>query len=280
LVSLEAPHYPLSEQARGRLGQAFRRYTLPRLYEQRYRHPYILSRINAFRASLGLAAIRSLRLCDRLITHQICLFPEWYCPRASDWPQSIDCVGFPLSAPRGALPVSVLRWMERWGLPIVFTPGTGVVEVQPFFEAARRCCQLLERPGLFLSPNFDASQLEPAGPIAHHDYLDLTLVLRHAALLVHHGGIGTTAQALAAGIPQIISPQAFDQPDNGDRVSRLGAGRMIARPKLTGETLAAAASQLLCSAQVRRVLADLSSRARAANAIPSAADILERRFVR
>ena len=35
--------------------------------------------------------------------------------------------------------------------------------------------------------------------------------------LVHHGGIGTSAQALAAGIPQLLMPQAHDQPDNAAR---------------------------------------------------------------
>ncbi len=48
------------------------------------------------------------------------------------------------------------------------------------------------------------------------------LVPRLAAL-VHHGGIGTTAQAMRAGVPQLITPFAHDQFDNAARVERLGS---------------------------------------------------------
>ena len=47
------------------------------------------------------------------------------------------------------------------------------------------------------------------------------------AAVVHHGGIGTCAQALAAGVPQLTMPLAFDQPDNATRLSRLGVARWI-----------------------------------------------------
>jgi rhamnosyltransferase subunit B len=277
--SLAVPHWPWSERARGRLGCAFRRYVLPGLYEQRYANPYIVAGVNEFRKGLGLAPISSLRSLDRLVTHQVCLFPEWYCPRAPDWPSELSCVGFPLAPPSGELAAEVRLWIERHGKPIVFTPGTGVVDVDKFFDAARTCCQLLKLPGLFLSPSFDTSRLDPAEPILHLSYLDLALVLPHAALLVHHGGIGTTARALEAEVPQIISPQAFDQPDNGHRVSQLGAGTMIGRNRLSGEALAQAARWLLDGEGTRRTLRELGCRVREAHAIPAMADILERRFI-
>jgi rhamnosyltransferase subunit B len=49
-------------------------------------------------------------------------------------------------------------------------------------------------------------------------------LLPRARALVHHGGIGTAAQAFAAGIPQLITPFAHDQFDNAARVERLGCG--------------------------------------------------------
>ncbi len=278
MVSLTTPHWPWSERARGRLGCAFRRYVLPGLYEERYANPYIVTRVNEFRASLGLAPLASLRSLDRLVAHQVCLFPEWYCPKAPDWPAALDCVGFPLAPPAGTLPDAVGRWIDRHGAPIVFTPGTGVVDVQHFFDAARRCCQLLNRPGLFLSPSFEASRLDPEERILHLSYVDLAGVLPRAALLVHHGGIGTTARAFEAGVPQIISPQAFDQPDNGHRVSELGAGTMIGRNRLSGEALAAAARWLLNDESIRRTLAALACRVQENDAIARAGDILTQRF--
>lgn len=278
MFSLTAPHWPWSERAQGRLGCAFRRYVLPGLYEQRYANPFIVSGMNDFRKSLGLPPISSLRSLSRLVTHQICLFPEWYCPKATDWPSELDCVGFPLPPPSGELPLGLSRWIDQHGAPIVFTPGTGVVDVEHFFDAARQSCQLLKRPGLFLSSSFEASRLNPADPILHLSYVDLAWVLRRAALLVHHGGIGTTARALEAQVPQIISPQAFDQPDNGHRVSQLGVGTMLGRNRLSGEALAQAARWLLEDEGTRRALRELGCRIRETNAIAAMADILERRF--
>jgi hypothetical protein len=57
------------------------------------------------------------------------------------------------------------------------------------------------------------------------DFEPLGHLLPLSALLVHHGGIGTTARALQAGIAQVVVPFAFDQPDNAVRVEALGAGR-------------------------------------------------------
>ena len=129
-----------------------------------------------------------------------------------------------------------------------------------------------------LSRNLPAESHGAQGSIFALSYLELGLLLPRAALLVHHGGIGTTARALEAAVPQIISPQDFDQPDNGDRVSRLRAGALLPRAQLTGEALAQAAARLLQSVETRAVLQELQLRLRASNAIAAAADVLEQRF--
>ena len=59
------------------------------------------------------------------------------------------------------------------------------------------------------------------------DYVPLRRLLPHAAALVHHGGIGTTAEALRAGTPQLVVPLAHDQFDNAARVAALGVGASL-----------------------------------------------------
>lgn len=61
----------------------------------------------------------------------------------------------------------------------------------------------------------------------HYDYVPFSAVLPHVAVLVNHGGIGTTAQAIAAGLPQLMVPSTHDQPDNAIRVRRLGVGDFL-----------------------------------------------------
>ena len=77
--------------------------------------------------------------------------------------------------------------------------------------------------------------------VRHFPYVPFSALLPRCAALVHHGGIGTTAQALRAGIPQLVTPMIFDQPDNAARVKRLGVGDSISpkryTPGLTAERL-------------------------------------------
>jgi UDP:flavonoid glycosyltransferase YjiC (YdhE family) len=48
-----------------------------------------------------------------------------------------------------------------------------------------------------------------------------------AALVVHHGGVGTCAQALACGVPQVVAPYTFDQPDNAYLLWQLGISNAV-----------------------------------------------------
>ncbi len=79
---------------------------------------------------------------------------------------------------------------------------------------------------------------------------------------MHQGGIGTLAQALRAGQPQVILPVAFDQPDNARRAAALGVGRVLPFEKVTAQRLAFEVAALLDQAsyaQAARVIADTLS---------------------
>lgn len=58
-------------------------------------------------------------------------------------------------------------------------------------------------------------------------YAPHSLLFPRAAAVVHHGGIGTTGQALRSGRPQLVTPFMGDQHDNAARVVRLGAGLSV-----------------------------------------------------
>jgi len=109
----------------------------------------------------------------------------------------------------------------------------------------------------------------------HAAYAPFSRVLPRAAAVVHHGGIGTCAQGLAAGIPQLLMPMAFDQPDNAMRLRRLGVGDWVVPRRFTASRVARSLEQLLADETVagacrRQGLADGGPRRRRARTEPSA----------
>ena len=108
----------------------------------------------------------------------------------------------------------------------VFTLGTTAVHVAgPFYEAAAGACRMLDRRGMLLTGQADyAPRPLPAG-VQAFTYAPYSHVLPRGCATVHHGGIGTAADALRAGVPQWLFPSAHDQADNAQRLVDLGVGR-------------------------------------------------------
>jgi rhamnosyltransferase subunit B len=271
--SLISPPWPLGARALGPDRETFLNVKLPALYRATDTHPAVLARINQVRAQVGLAPVSSAEQERNRPATQAAMFPEWFGMPASDWPE-LEFLGFPLpsSAP---LPAPVQEFLARCPRPLVFTTGTGFAHPEKFFEAAARCCAELDRPGIFLSHFLPIERRRLGERIAHFDYVELEALLRHAALIVHHGGMGTTARALQAGIPQIISPMAFDQPDNGHRVEVLGAGRVVARERLDSQTLSTAVRELLGDAEIGSRLSRYRAALASPRAVERAADLIE-----
>src|SRR5581483_3849943 len=67
------------------------------------------------------------------------------------------------------------------------------------------------------------------------DYVPYSSIMPRCAAIVHQGGIGTTAQALRAGRPMLVVPWSHDQPDNAERVRRLGVARVANRARYTAQ---------------------------------------------
>lgn len=273
--SLLSPAWPLGARACGPAGETFLKVTLPAMYRAADTHPEVLAMLNRVRARVGLDAVRVASYDRPHVVAQTALFPDWYAPPASDWPE-MECLGFPLPASSEPLPERLREFLERFPRPLVFTPGTSVGQPEAFFDAAIACCAQLGMPGIFLSPFWRPQRRKLGETIQHFEHVELGILLRHAALLVHHGGMGTTARALEAAIPQVISPFGFDQFDNGHRVEVLRAGSVVPRERLSGSSLAAAVRAQLADPAVTAKLAGYSVAITQTRAIERCADLLER----
>jgi rhamnosyltransferase subunit B len=278
LPSLIDPPEPWARRMKGPLGRAFAQYTLPQLYAQFHSHPFILQHLNAQRAALGLGAVDRTSSMNVLVKRYIGLFPDWFCRPPADWPQALDLAGFPLPTAEGELPPGILDFVRQHGPPVVFTPGTGAPHLEQFFERARQCCERLGVPGILLGGSSVDPAGERCGSVLHLREVELALLLPRARLLVHHGGMGTTARALEAGVPQIVIPYAYDQPDNGARVEALGAGKLLMENQVSVDTLVSVAGQLLSSEDVKRCTSACAERMRGSRGVERAVDALLEHF--
>jgi rhamnosyltransferase subunit B len=240
--------------------------------------PALAPQTNAFRAELGLPPVRAF--LDRWAHSPDCvigLFPEWFAPPQPDWPPNVTLTSFPLfdEGGPGGLPADVEAFLAAGDPPVVFTPGSANKQARAFFAAAVEACERLGRRGLLLT-RF-AEQLPPRFPagVRHFEYIPFSQVFPRAAAVVHHGGIGTMAQALAAGVPQLVMPMAHDQPDNAARARRLGVAQAILPKAFRGPAVAKALAGLISSPEVAARCRAVADKLKGADAIGPACRAIE-----
>ncbi len=212
--------------------------------------PHIAPGLNAFRAELGLPPVRDVMRSwihsPRLVLGS---FPAWFGPPQPDWPAGMKLVGFPLYDERDAtpLPADLETFLASGSPPVAFTPGSANVHARPFFEAAIEACARLGRRGLLLTRHPEQIPEGLPDGVRHVAYAPFGLLLPRVAALVHHGGIGTSAQGMAAGVPQLVMPLGYDQYDNAARMRRLGVARTLLPRRFRGMAVAKALRELLSS---------------------------------
>jgi UDP:flavonoid glycosyltransferase YjiC (YdhE family) len=223
----------------------------------------IASALNALRRELGLAPVgRVLTTWATSPDRVIGLFPEWYASPAPDWPPQTRLTGFPLfdEAETAPLPEGLTEFLESGDRPVVFTPGSANRFGHSFLRAAVEACRLLGRRGVLLTRHREQLPHDLPPSVRHFDYAPFSRLLPHAAALVHHGGIGTVAQGLAGGVPQLVMPTAFDQPDNAVRLRALGVGAALPPRGFGGPAVARELRALLESREVAERCAELARR--------------------
>ncbi|MBV8634665.1 MAG: glycosyltransferase, partial [Burkholderiaceae bacterium] len=230
------------------------RRALWRLLDKVLIDPAALPGVNGLRQDYGLPPVAHfLEHVYSTADQSLTLFPDWFAPAPPDWPAPLHKGYFQLYDPQQDqdLPVSLRQFLGRGEAPIAFTPGSGNLHAHYYFKAAQIAVQKLGRRAIFLTPYREQVPHNLPESIHWQDYVPLAALLPRVALLVHHGGIGTTAEALRAGVPQLVVPLAFDQFDNAARVRRLGAGNTISIAAVRGGALTATLRRMLDSIELK-----------------------------
>jgi UDP:flavonoid glycosyltransferase YjiC (YdhE family) len=177
-----------------------------------------------------------------------------------DWPACTRTTGFVFydgDAGKMDLAPELEAFLQAGPPPLVFTLGSAaVLDAGDFYEQSALAAESLNHRAVLLVGN-DPRNLPPHKlPASIHvaQYAPYSRLFPRASMVVHQGGVGTTAHVLRAGKPMLVMPYSHDQPDNARRVRRLGVAKVIQRHHYQ----AAAAAKL-----IREILADPKYRERA-----------------
>lgn len=216
-------------QLPGLFGSRWLKKIMVRIGEKLFVNPIALPTLNHWRTELRLPPIQRLTSWWHSKSGVLCMFPEWFAARQSDWPKPLELTDFPLWNFQSQKEMSreVTQFLDQGDPPIVFTPGSANLQARKFFATAVETCKRLGRRGILLTEFEEHLPASLPASIRRFSYVPLDLLLPRCCAIVHHGGIGTSSQGMLAGIPQLIMPMAYDQFDNAQRLRDLGIGTAV-----------------------------------------------------
>jgi rhamnosyltransferase subunit B len=207
----------------------------------------------------------------------LALFSEVLAAKQTDWPPQTLVTGFPMydqNGEGGLLP-DLERFLDAGPPPIVFTVGFSAMTVAGrFYEESIAAAGALGRRAVLVGKRIGGTQPLPEGVFAC-DYAPFSLLFPRAAAVVHAGGIGSTGLAMQAGRPMLVVPFAHDQPDNAERLRRLGVALTIAGPRYASARAITKLRHLLNDVSYAKRALEVGQRVREEDGVRVACDALE-----
>jgi rhamnosyltransferase subunit B len=211
----------------------------------------------------------------------LALFSKYFAEPQPDWPPQTVVTGFPFydrDIGRRDLSPELHRFFADGEPPVVFTLGSSAVGAAgDFYSQSLAAVTRLGCRALFLTGSMqqDLPTVLPPGVMAVQ-YAPHSEVFPRAAVNVHQGGVGTTAQAMRAGRPTLVVPFAHDQFDNGNRIRRTGGGEMLYRSRYNANRAARVLQRLREEPAYKAAAAVVGEKVRSENGSAKAADAIEK----
>jgi rhamnosyltransferase subunit B len=249
-----------------------------RMADLLFADPPIRSQLNRLRKSLGLKPV------DRIFNEWfqsperiIGLFPNWFGPPQPDWPVRLRLTGFVFGGRIGAKPLDpgLDAFIDEGEPPLVMTPGSANQHAARLIEACVGAANMLGRRLIVLTPFREQLPESMPKEVFHTERAPFFLLFPRCSAVIHHGGIGTCSEALAAGIPQMVVPFGFDQPDNATRLLRLGVGNYLDVDRMSHIRIAELLKELIQSDAVAEACAHYAEKLRSDNAVDAVIEVIE-----
>ncbi len=207
---------------------------------------------------------------------ELAMFSPALGPPQSDWPPQTIATGFAFFAQEAEPTPALDRWLASGSPPVIFTLGSSAVNAPgDFFRESAAAARRIGRRALLLGAKPGEVAVRPGLDLFCLPYGSYAQIFPCGAAIVHQGGIGTTAEALRAGVPMLVVPFGVDQPDNAARVVRLGVGRTLSRGSYRAHRVARELRLLLDQPSFAAKASVLAITVRTERGVADACDALE-----
>jgi rhamnosyltransferase subunit B len=211
----------------------------------------------------------------------LALFSRVLADTQPDWPPHTLIAGFAFydgDAGKMDLVSELEEFLAAGPPPLVFTLGSAaVMAAGDFYEQSAQAVELLGERAVLLVGNDPRNR--PSGPLSRNihvaSYAPFSQIFSRASVIIHQGGVGTTAQALRAGKPMLVMPYSHDQPDNARRVRHLGVAQAIRRKDYRAELAAKKIRKLLDDETYSQRASEVARVVAQENGVATACDALE-----
>jgi UDP:flavonoid glycosyltransferase YjiC (YdhE family) len=216
----------------------------------------------------------------------LALFSRVLGERQKDWPANTLITGFcfyDADAGNARLPQHLEEFVQSGEPPVVFTLGSAaVLAAGKFYEYSARAAERMGVRAVLLIGSDPRNRIARKLPdsICVAEYAPYSALFPRSRMVVHQGGVGTTAQCLAAGKPMLIMPYSHDQPDNARRMRKLKTGLTISRKNYRPGRVARTLTKMLGNARLFKRSEAIARRLEKEDGVKTAVDALEALFAR
>lgn len=239
---------------------------------------------NRFRKRVGAPAVQDI---SSMMSERMILLPVscQVAPHDTHWPAQVHQISYWFARPLTGWspPAELLNFLAEGEAPIAVSLGVMSLAGKRARQGARIILEAIQSAGVraivqgwdkTLIPPELSRVVYPAGSMPHSWLFD------QVKLVIHHGGFGTTAAALRAGVPSIVVPHIIDQFYWGQRVFELGVGpKFISRGQLATQKLQQAIAQALWDSQMQMKAAKLGQAIRCEpDGVTAAVQLIEKQF--
>ena len=198
-----------------------------------------------------------------------------------DWPPNTLITGFAYydaESGNAKLPPQLEEFVASGDPPVVFTLGSAAVLVAGnFYEVSAEAAMEIGARAVLLigsDPRNKPKRVLPSS-ICIAEYAPYSKLFSSASVIVHQGGVGTTAQCLKAGKPMLIMPYSHDQPDNARRMKRLGVAKIVQKAKYNPQKVTQKIRKILDDSELAQRSRVVAEQLRKEDGVKAACDALE-----